>query len=132
MHSHAQKRGVQINLIHSDIFDLGKLFTHTFDIVLEYTCFCAIDPSRRLDYVRLTHQILKPDGKIVGLFFPIDKDVYGDGPPYAIDLDLTISLFSKYFTLNAKKYHDLSVARRIGREIFIIFRKIEVELNPIV
>ena len=76
MHAFAQERGVQINLIHSDIFDLDKLFTHTFDVVLEYTCFCAIDPERRLDYVRITKQILKANGKLVGIFFPVDKNIY--------------------------------------------------------
>ena len=68
MYTSAQDKGVQLNLIHSDIFDLCKLFNHTFDIVLEYTCFCAIDPKRRMDYVRMTNQILKPNGKLVALY----------------------------------------------------------------
>ena len=124
MHTSAQNKGVQINLIHSDIFDLCKLFNHTFDIVLEYTCFCAIDPVRRMDYVRMTNEILKPDGKLVALLFPIDKDINDDGPPFAVDLDSTISLFSKYFILDTKEIPSLSIERRKGREVFVIFKKI--------
>jgi len=124
MHTSAQSKGVQINIVHSDIFDLCKLFNHTFDIVLEYTCFCAIDPARRMDYVRMTNQILKPDGKLVALLFPIDKDINDDGPPFAIDLDSTISLFSKYFILDTKEIPSLSIERRNGREVFVIFKKI--------
>ena len=124
MHTSAQDKGVQINLIHSDIFDLCKLFNHTFDIVLEYTCFCAIDPARRLDYVRMTNQILKPDGKIVAILFPIDKYINDVGPPFAIDLDSTISLFSKYFILDTKEIPSLSIERRNGREVFVILKKI--------
>ena len=30
MHTYAQEKRVQINIIHSDIFGLGKLFSHTF------------------------------------------------------------------------------------------------------
>ena len=123
MHTSAQNKGVQINLIHSDIFDLCKLFNHTFDIVLEYTCFCAIDPVRRMDYVRMTNKILKPDGKLVALLFPIDKDINDDGPPFAVDLDSTISLFSKYFILDTKETPSLSIERRNGREVFVIFKK---------
>ena len=124
MHTSAQNKGVQINLIHSDIFDLCKLFNHTFDIVLEYTCFCAIDPVRRIDYVRITNQILKSDGKLVALLFPIDKDINDEGPPFAVDLDSTISLFSKYFILDTKEIPSLSIERRKGREVFVIFKKI--------
>ena len=39
---------------------MAHLFNQTFDIVLEYTCFCAIDPARRLDYVIMTNRL---DGK---------------------------------------------------------------------
>ena len=123
MHTSAQDKGVQLNLIHSDIFDLCKLFNHTFDIVLEYTCFCAIDPKRRMDYVRMTNQILKPNGKLVALLFPIDKDINDDGPPFAVDLDSTISLFSKYFILDTKEIPSLSIKRRNGREVLVIFKK---------
>ncbi len=123
MNTLAQERGIQINLIHSDIFDLCKLFNHTFDIVLEYTCFCAINPARRTDYVRMTNQILKPDGKLVALLFPIDKDINDDGPPFVVDLDSTISLFSKYFILDRKEIPSLSIERRNGREVFVIFKK---------
>ena len=123
MHTSAQSKGVQINIVHSDIFDLCKLFNHTFDIVLEYTCFCAIDPARRMDYVRMTNQILKPDGKLVALLFPIDKDINDDGPPFAVDLDSTISLFSKYFIVDKKEIPSLSIERRNGREVFVIFKK---------
>ena len=122
MHTSAKERGVQINLIHSDIFDLEKLFNYTFDIVLEYTCFCAIDPARRMDYVKMTNQILKHNGKIVGLLFPIDKNI-NNTPPFSINLESTISLFSKYFIIDTIEIPTLSIEKRNGREIFVIFKK---------
>ena len=76
-----------------------------------------------MEYVKITNKILKPNGKIVALLFPIDKDLNNDGPPYGVDLDSTITLFSKYFTLITKEISELSIERRKGREIFVIFKK---------
>ena len=73
-----------------DIFELPKLFNQSFDIVLEYTCFCAIDPARRKDYIEMVNHILKPEGELVGLLFPIDKDPNDDGPPFGVDLNATM------------------------------------------
>ena len=52
-----------------------------------------------------------------------DKDINDDGPPFAVDLDSTISLFSKYFILDKKEIPSLSIERRNGREVFVIFKK---------
>ena len=106
-----------------DIFDLSQHFHQDFDVVLEYTCFCAIDPTRRKDYIEMVSHILKPEGELVGLLFPIDKDPKDDGPPFGVDLNATILLFSRYMNLIKKEIPKLSIERRKGREIFIIFRK---------
>ena len=71
----------------------------------------------------MTNQIIKPEGKLIALLYPIDKDINDDGPPYGVDLDITIDLFSQYFTLGTKEIPDLSVKSRCGREIFVIFKK---------
>ena len=123
MHKSACERGLKLNLINSDIFDLNNLFSHSFDIVLEYTCYCAISPHRRLEYVKMVNKILKPNGKLVAILFPVDKDVNDHGPPFGVDLNSTITLFSKYFTLDTKEIHELSIDQRRGREVFIIFNK---------
>ena len=119
----AAKRRLKLNIIHGDIFDLDKLFTNTFDIVLEYTCFCAIDPDRRDDYIRLVNHILNPSGEFVGLLFPTDENLDSDVPPFGVDIDSTLNLFSKYFTLVTKEIPTLSIERRKGREIFVLLKK---------
>jgi len=40
-----------------------------------------------------------------------------------VDLNATILLFSRYMNLIKKEIPKLSIERRKGREIFIIFRK---------
>ena len=123
MHKSAQRYDLSINLLHLDIFDLSQNFHQDFDVVLEYTCFCAIDPDRRKDYIEMVSHILKPEGELVGLLFPTDKDPNDDGPPFSVDLNATILLFFRYMRLIKKEIPQLSIERRKGREVFVIFRK---------
>lgn len=123
MKDSAAKRGLKLDILHVDIFELDKIFSNSFDIVLEYTCFCAIDPEKRNDYIHLVNHLLNPSGNFVGLLFPIDKDINDDGPPYGVDINTTLKSFAKYFTLVKKEMSTLSIERRKGREIFIILKK---------
>ena len=114
---------VNLNLIHLDIFNLDNIFQSKFDIVLEYTCYCAIDPSMRSDYVEIVNTILKPGGKFVAILFPLDKPINEDGPPYGVNLIITLESFYQYFSLDTKEYPIHSIKSRKGREIFIILNK---------
>jgi SAM-dependent methyltransferase len=51
-----------------------------FDYVLEHTCFCAIPPERRTDYVQAVRHILKPGGYLIGVFWEHNEV---DGPPFS-------------------------------------------------
>jgi SAM-dependent methyltransferase len=51
-----------IEILQHDIFTLPDTLNHSFDYVLEYTCYCAIDPNRRAAYADLVRRLLKPDG----------------------------------------------------------------------
>ncbi len=123
MRQMAEILAVELDLLHSDIFNIGKSYHDAFDIVLEYTCYCAIDPGRRIDYINLVDRILKPEGRLVALFFPLDKELNDDGPPFGVNLNSTLNMFSKKFTLNKKEIPNLSIKRRIGREMFVILNK---------
>ena len=112
-----------MDILHMDIFDLSKLYINHFDVVLEYTCFCAINPSKRRDYLNMVKHILKPKGELVGLLFPIDKDPDEGGPPFGVQLKSTIKLITEYLFLIKEEVSSLSIKSRVGREIFIIFRK---------
>ena len=59
-------------LIIGDFFELEN----TFDLIIEQTFFCAINPNLREAYVLKMNQLLKPNGKLVGLMFnvPLNKD----------------------------------------------------------
>ena len=119
----AKENNIKLEIIHKDIFDLVDVYKNHFDIVLEYTCYCAIDPKRRNDYMEMVKHILKPNGRFVGLLFPIDKDLSEGGPPYGVNIKTTIRKLSEYLSFEKSDYPELSVKSRLGRELFVIFKK---------
>ena len=123
MQIEAKKNNVKLDIVQSNIFNLPKRFNNYFDIVLEYTCFCAIDPGKRSDYAKLVCNMLKPDGLFVALLFPLNKNNLNEGPPYHVDLDTTLSLFDYYMIKQTCIKHPLSIEKRKDREIFIIYKK---------
>ena len=125
MHLSAKENDLDIDIRHMDIFDLNKVYDNHFDVVLEYTCFCAIEPTKRRDYMEMVRHILKTKGELIGLLFPIDKDLSDGGPPFAVQLEPTIELISDYLSLIKQEIPSFSVKPRAGREVFIIFRKDE-------
>jgi SAM-dependent methyltransferase len=78
----AARDGVDVVVEQRDVFTLGQDYAGAFDGVWEYTCFCAIDPARREEYVRVLHTILRPGGLLLACFFPLREG--GDGPPFPI------------------------------------------------
>ncbi len=63
-------------LLHIDFFELND----HFDLILEQTFFCALNPNLRKSYIEKMHELLKPNGKLVGLLF--DFELTDSGPPF--------------------------------------------------
>ena len=123
MQATVKQNNLEMDIRCTNIFDLKKIYTNYFDVVLEYTCFCAINPSKRRDYLDVARHILKSQGEFIGLLFPIDKAPEDGGPPFAVQLEPTIKLISEYFFLIKREIPSLSIKPRLGREVFVIFRK---------
>ncbi|MCU0523678.1 MAG: TPMT family class I SAM-dependent methyltransferase [Elainella sp. Prado103] len=86
----AQQRGLPAQFLCRDIFTLAEEFSHQFDYVLEHTCFCAILPEQRADYVQMVHQILRPGGELIALFWAHSRP---GGPPFGVSLAEIRQLF---------------------------------------
>jgi len=106
----------QLNVICADFFKLEG----NFDLGLEQTFFCALDPSFRKKYVEKMHEILKPGGKIAGVLF--NRNFEG-GPPFGGSKDEYQKLFSEKFDIITMDVCYNSIAPRKGNEVFVIFRK---------
>lgn len=85
-----EREGVAIDVQQRDIFDVPPDQHEVFDILLEQTCFCAIDPRDRARYETMAHTLLKPGGRLIGVFMEVPFD---DGPPYNCPLDVVRGFF---------------------------------------
>jgi len=123
MKAYAEKKQIDINIINEDIFKLDINLFNKFDYIIEYTCFCAIDRNRRLDYIKVMSDLLKKNGELIGLFLPVLKDKKDGGPPYSINIEEVISQFSDYFDVLKSIKHPLSIKPRLDNEQYIHFKK---------
>ena len=119
--SEAQARGLDIEIIHGDMFTLGARYEERFDYIIEYTCLCAIDTARRDEYLALLKRLLKPGGRLVALVFPIDGRP--GGPPYHIDPKQVEDTASSGFRLIRKEFHPASIKPRAGKEMLYIWER---------
>ncbi|MEL7146641.1 MAG: SAM-dependent methyltransferase [Bacteroidota bacterium] len=99
-------------LVQRDFFALQG----QYDLMIEQTFFCAIDPQLRRDYVRKTSELLAEGGKLVGLLWNSD---FGDGPPFGGTVKEYKQLFDGYFTIDIMETCYNSIAPRAGREVFV-------------
>jgi thiopurine S-methyltransferase len=99
-------------LLEGDFFDL----TNQFDLILEQTMFCAIEPKLRMEYAKKASDILNKNGKLVGVLFNRN---FEDGPPFGGKKEEYATYFSKYF----QKVEILdcynSIKPRMGSEVFL-------------
>jgi len=110
-----------IEILHQDLFALPDKFSHSFDYVLEHTCYCAIDPRRRAEYAGLVARLVRPGGIYIDLAFPVDARA--GGPPFAVSLPELISLLGAHgFTLLRQETPSESAPRRRGLEQLLIFQ----------
>ena len=107
------------NLIHASFFE----FEGQFDLILEQTFFCAIDPSpdNRKMYAKKVSKLLKSKGKLVGLWFTHSLDK--GGPPHGGTKQEYESYLNPYFEFKIFEPCHNSIKPRAGKELFGIFIK---------
>ena len=107
------------HLINEDFFNQKR----EYDLIFEQTFFCSIDPSKREAYSQQIMKLLKPDGKLVGVFFTFPLDLNQSAPPFGGSIDEYENLFSKYLKILRMETSRNSHPARQDREVFIIAQK---------
>ncbi len=111
-----------VEVLQHDLFALPPQMDHSFDYVLQYTCFCAIDPKRRTEYADLVNRLLKPGGAYIDLAFPLDGRP--GGPPFAVSEAELLNLYQERgFKLLSRETPVDSVSPRRGAEELFIYEK---------
>lgn len=104
-------------LIYADFFDHQS----QYDLIVEQTFFCALNPELRPKYVEKMHSLLSKKGKLVGLLFQFP--VTEVGPPFGGSKHEYQKLFSKKFEIKTLETAYNSIKPRQENELFFIFTK---------
>ena len=101
-----------------------NFFDHSgqYDLIVEQTFFCALNPGLRKDYVDQCEKLLCKDGKIAGVFF--NMEMKKPGPPFTATNEEYKELFSPKFAFNIFEPCTNSIKPRLGSELFFEFQKI--------
>lgn len=96
-------------LVHESFFDHSA----KYDLIIEQTFFCALNPALRADYVSKMHDLLVDGGKLVGVMF-MREDL--PGPPFGGSIQEYETLFSSHFKDYSFKPCLHSIKPRLGSE----------------
>ena len=102
---------------------VGDFFEHSgqYDVIVEQTFFCAINPSLREQYVLAIDNLLAENGQWAAILFNTRFD--GEGPPFGGSIDEYIDLFKGVFKELIIDENPISIEPRKGREVFVIGRR---------
>ncbi len=92
-----------------------------YDLIIEQTFFCAINPELRKAYAEQMNKLLKPNGKLVGLLF--NDNLNTEHPPFGGNKAEYLPYFEHLFKLNTFEPCYNSIKPRADRELFINFEK---------
>lgn len=100
-----------LQVICADFFDHRAIY----DVIIEQTFFCALDPKLRPAYAKQMAELLNPGGKLAGLLFnfPLTEE----GPPFGGSESEYRNLFNPDFALTINPSPN-SIKPREGRELF--------------
>ena len=101
-----------IETICGDFFELRG----EYDIILEQTFFCAINPLQREEYAQKCYELLIPGGKVAGVLF---NRTFDGGPPFGGNIAEYETYFSHLFGSVKMEPCLTSVQPRLGSEIWI-------------
>ncbi|MBC8754324.1 methyltransferase domain-containing protein [Kordia sp. YSTF-M3] len=105
----------------------GDFFQHNgnYDLILEQTFFCSFPPlpATRKNYAKQMSKLLRPTGKIVGLWFdfPLTGDL--EKRPFGGSKEEYLSYLEPYFNIHTFEKAYNSIPPRAGNELFGIFVK---------
>lgn len=116
-----QEKGFhRVQFINGDFFHTASKYDGIFD----YTFLCALHPSMRLQWASKMAQLIKPNGVLIALMFPLnsEKDAL-DGPPFPLSVEIYHALLDEAFDLVYAKEDCRSVESRNGHEMMTVWKR---------
>lgn len=106
------------HLLCADFFTLDN---GPYDLIIEQTFFCAINPDLRDKYVLKMHELLKPEGRLAGLLF--NDELNKDHPPFGGNKEEYMKRFTSHFDILSMEKCANSIPPRAERELWFELRK---------
>lgn len=97
----------------------GDFFEHEgeYDLILEQTFFCALNPSLRHLYAKKMDALLSSGGKLAGVLFGVPMNA--DRPPFGGSREEYVRYFEPYFIIHRLEKCGNSIAPRMGTELWM-------------
>ncbi len=116
---------VDAEVLCRDVLGLLPEFASAFDLVYDYTCYCALPLHLRDAYGAVVAGLLRPGGVCLHLAYPMRADVAGapGRQPFLVtEADVRRS-FGPHLQLVEQFAPEASVPRRAGAERWFVWRK---------
>ena len=105
------------HLIHQNFFDHHLGLKDQYDVIIEQTFFCALDPELRQAYADQVRRLLTPTGKLIGLWFDIPLEDNQERPPFGGTVEEYKSYFRACKNVSFDNCYN-SIEPRQGQELF--------------
>ena len=100
-------------IIIGDFFQLDG----QFDLIIEQTFFCALDPLKRPEYAQKMANLLNTEGVLAGVFF--SRTFPFQGPPFGGDRAEYVHYFEPYFDILTMENCYNSIQPRAQTELWV-------------
>ncbi len=115
----AAAENLTVDFRERDFFAL-RLDLERYELIVEHTLFCAIEPHRRGEYAQVIADVLVPGGLFVALFWLHGRP---GGPPFSTTNEEIDQLFGPSFEVLTRMTPSNSVATRMGQELLMTMRR---------
>ena len=97
----------------------GNFFEHEaeYNLILEQTFFCALNPDLRSAYAKKMHELLAPKGKLAGVMFCFE--LTEKGPPFGGSAKEYEGYFGELFETVSMQPCKNSIKPRLGNELWV-------------
>lgn len=116
-----EEAGVAGVVVEGDFFAIEPGEGADFDYIYEYTCFCAIHPTRRREYAEQAARLLRRGGQLIGCFYNHGNE---GGPPFDTTAEAVRRAFEGLFEMRTLAFAQHSVDRRMGKELWARFVRV--------
>jgi thiopurine S-methyltransferase len=94
-----------------------------FDLVLDHTFFCALNPALRARWGAAMALSLAPQGRVCALVYPVGKPIEDGGPPFGTSVDDLLAALGADFRVLSDEAATQRVPQRSFEERWAVFAR---------